>query len=199
MSRLVWLFSLKSHTQPGVDEAASNHSSHQGGNNFLHVRSLLPYLLTDIVQQMSRLARSNKGFTAHLPPPAPTCTHLHSPALTCTRAALPLHSRCAQARCKCALRASAVQVCAARKRGASVRWAQAWCKCALPRSGGARGSTQPALARCPTDAKRIYDRDCSRPHPHVSDLIGLSTWNGMGWGSRFRQPVIHPETMPLRS
>ena len=65
----------------GVDESASNHSSHKGGNNSLHVRSLLPYLLTDIVPQMSRLTFSNKGFTAHLRSPAPTCTHLHSPAL----------------------------------------------------------------------------------------------------------------------
>ena len=78
MSRLVWLFSLKSHTQPGVDEAASNHSSHEGGNNFLHVRSLLPYLpymLTDIIQQMSSSA-------THIPLPKPRKT---SEVLVCHR------------------------------------------------------------------------------------------------------------------
>ncbi len=50
-------------------------------------------------------------------PPASTRTHLPPLALTCTH----LHLRWAQARCKCALGVSAVQVCAGRKRGASVR------------------------------------------------------------------------------
>ena len=125
MSRLVWLFSLKSHTQPGVDEAASNHSSHKGGNNSLHVRSLLPYLLTNIIPQMSRLTRSNKGFTAHL----------HSPAL--------------------ALGASALQVCAAAQRRCQGEHA------ARPACTWRRHPGPLAPAGGPTDAKRIYDRDCS--------------------------------------